>query len=179
MLVKFFTANHTQDWFTALLALFTHFSYHTFHCPISLFHQGQMKGMISMQTTLRFIINRVIHLLGWANGLLKSPFMNGATIMCGDDRGEELSPNGTMEAPQSPFPCTEYRLRTPTSLNLRVYKTFNQCKSCSSCLYPILKSWRGSFRQGNIWADLKQSAWKKKTVPRFLYPLRYFSLQVT
>lgn len=47
MLVKFFTANHTQDWFTVHFALLTHFSYHPFHCPISLFHQGQMKGMIA------------------------------------------------------------------------------------------------------------------------------------
>lgn len=46
-LVKFFTANHTQDWFTAHFALLTHFSYHTFHWPISLSHQGQMKGMIA------------------------------------------------------------------------------------------------------------------------------------
>lgn len=74
MLVKSFTANHTQDWFTAHFALLTHFSYHTFHCPISLFHQGQMKGMIAY-TILRFIINGVTHLLCETNELLKSAFM--------------------------------------------------------------------------------------------------------
>lgn len=47
LLVRFFTANHTQDWFTAHSALFPHFSYHTFHCPISQFCQGQMKGMMA------------------------------------------------------------------------------------------------------------------------------------
>lgn len=82
-----------------------------------------------------------------------------------------------MEAPWSPFLGMEYRLRSLTSLNLSLHKIFNQCR-LQFCLCPILQSWRRSFRQGNIWADFKLSTCTKNTVPRFLYALECFRLQV-
>lgn len=135
VLVKFFTANHTQDWFTAHFALLTHFSYHTFHCPISLFHQGQMKGMIAY-TTLRFIINGVTHLLCETNELLKSAFMK---MDLSNSHVRRQQGRGTQSKWHywtlwSPFLCTEYTLSPSpsTGLNLTVCKTFNQCQICSS-----------------------------------------------
>lgn len=76
MLLELFTANHTQDWFTAHSALLTHFSCHTFHCPISLLHQGQMKGTMACTPHSDLLeLHSLTHLLWGVNGLLKLPFM--------------------------------------------------------------------------------------------------------
>lgn len=74
-LVRFSTANHTQDGFTAHRALLTHFSYCTFHWSISPVPPRSNEGNESMHTTWKFIISWVTHLLHGANELLKSLFM--------------------------------------------------------------------------------------------------------
>lgn len=129
-LVRFSTANHTQDGFTAHCALLTHFSYCTFHWSISPSHQGQTKGMRAC--TPHGNISRVTHLLHGANELLKSPFMK-MDLSRQQGRGIQSQ----TEHPCSPFLCMEDRWRPRPSLNLGVCKTFNPLSELKFHLCPF------------------------------------------
>lgn len=100
-----------------------------------------------------------------------------ATVTWGDSRGDRSKWHYG-----APFLDTEYRLRPPTSLNLSMCKTtFSQCQSWNSAFVLFyIKSWRRSFGQGNIWADLKWNTLDKEHCSTILtHPLGCFRLQVT
>lgn len=144
-----------------------------FYCPISLLHQGQMKGtMACIPHSDLLELHSLTHLLWGVNGLLKLPLWRWACLdsHCRRNRRRGLSPM-LLWGSWSPFPQTELRWMPLFSVNGNICETLNQWQHCSPNLVHF--SQRVGEGLGNkITAEqiLTQMQWTKNTGLRLFPP---------